>query len=96
MYGKIENGVFNIAPNKLKTENSLIYNPSVSMLIQQGYKEIITSPMPVNQGYYYTPSYIDDGIYIQQSWVEHIQEDDEITQLQLAVAELAELVTGGV
>lgn len=92
MYGKIINGSFVVAPKKIITEDSTIYNPSVSMLESLGYKYVMQTPMPVLDGYFYTPKYTESDDNITQSWEQHEEELDEITQLELAVAELANII----
>lgn len=95
MYGKIINGSFVVAPKKIITEDSTIYNPSVSMLESLGYKYVMQTPMPVLDGYFYTPKYTENENNIIQEWEQHEIELDEITQLELAIAELANIVVEG-
>ena len=95
MYGKIINDSFVVAPKKIITEDSTIYNPSVSMLESLGYKYVMQTPMPVLDGYFYTPKYTENDDNIIQSWEQHEEELDEITQLELAVAELANIIAEG-
>ena len=53
------------------------------------------TPMPVLDGYFYTPKYTENDDNITQSWEQHEEELDEITQLELAVAELANIIAEG-
>lgn len=68
-YAKLINGIIEYAPKKIKHDDSITYNPPVDMILQEGYKPVIETPMPEPQeGYYYELSYRDEGEQIIYVW----------------------------
>lgn len=84
MYAKLSpNGVFMPAPNKVKTERHVIYNPSESLLAELGYKPVTYTDMPLNTtaGYYYKSGWSETETAIVQTWT-LTEGSDEIDDIE--------------
>ena len=68
--GKLIDGVLYSAPRKIIIDGKTIFNPSGTLLKEQGYKEIRESDIPDDapDGKIYVSSYEDKGDYIEQVW----------------------------
>ena len=70
-YGKLVDDDIEFAPRVIKRENSTIYNPTIRMLIEEGYKPIVNEyPPESSEGYHYEVSYRDDGDTITCIWTQ--------------------------
>lgn len=58
-------------------------------ILELGYKPIIRTEAPVNEGYYYTKKWTDTGAAIVQEWEEH-EQPNEATEADY-IASLEEL-----
>ena len=68
--GKLVNGALSYAPRKIIIDGKTIFNPTDTLLKEQGYKEIRESDIPDDapDGKIYVSSYEDKGDYIEQVW----------------------------
>ena len=74
------NGVVHPAGSWLSTNNE-------EAILELGYKPIVRTDMPVNEGYYYTEKWTETDTAILQEWEEHEQpneatEEDYISSLE--------------
>lgn len=67
MLGKVVNGALSYAPRKIIIDGKTIFNPTDTLLKEQGYKEIRESDIPDDapDGKIYVSSYEDKGDYIE-------------------------------
>ena len=80
MYAKLlPNGSLMTAPNKIRTEDALIYNPPGYLLLERGYKPLqyVDMPTDATEGYHYEAGWSDEDNYILQTW-ELVEDSDEI------------------
>lgn len=95
MRAKIIDGVFTLAPRKIKREidgeTYVTYNPTDEMLAEQGWLPVVETPVPGDapEGYHYEPTYTEEGGEIVQGW-ELVQDPDDISD-----SEALEIITGG-
>ena len=70
MLAKLINGALSYAPRKIIIDGKTIFNPTDTLLKEQGYKEIRKSDIPDDapDGKIYVSSYEDKGDYIEQVW----------------------------
>lgn len=83
-YAKIVDGEIRFAPNKIKVNDSTIYNPPAEMLVEQGYKPVVKSEAPdAPDGYHYDLSFEDDGDKIIFVWtlIENELSPEEILEM---------------
>lgn len=68
--GKLVNGAISYAPKKIIVDGKTIFNPSETLLKEQGYKDIIMTEMPDDapEGKLYVSGWVDVGEEIQQTW----------------------------
>ena len=52
IYGKLVGGALHGAPRPIKTENGDVFTTDPNLLLQYGYKPIITADYPSDGGYY--------------------------------------------
>lgn len=76
------NGVVHPAGSWLSTDNE-------EAILRLGYKPIIRTESPENEGYYYTEKWTDTGAAIVQEWEEH-EQPNEATEADY-IASLEEL-----
>ena len=71
MLGKIIDGKLTYPPHRIVLDGMLIFNPTETQLISDGYKPIIETDMPDDapDGQHYEAQYTDSGDTITQSWV---------------------------
>ena len=77
MYAKLlPNGALITAPNKVRTQDSLIYNPPVYILRERGYKLVQYTNMPNDapDGHFYEPDWEETDDAILQTWT--LMEED--------------------
>ncbi len=84
IYGKLVDGELRGAPRPIKTENGDVFTNDPALLLQYGYKPIITAEYP-SDGKYYTDSWMETETEIAQVWTEQPQ-TDEATPEQLEAA----------
>ena len=77
MYGKLVNGELRGAPRPIKTSEGDVFTTDPALLLQYGYKPIITAEYPSDGGYY-TESWTETDTEITQVWTE-IPQMDEIS-----------------
>ena len=78
-YAKYIDGHLEYAPRMVRTNKSIIYNPTEAILINLGYKPVYEEEMPVcEEGYYCEPRYseTDEAITIGWEVVEDLYVDD--------------------
>lgn len=86
MYGKLINGELRGAPRPIKTADGDVFTNDPALLLQYGYKPIITAECP-SDGKYYTDSWAETETEITQVWTEQPQtENDEATAEQMEAA----------
>lgn len=90
MYGKLVDGELRGAPRPIKTENGDVFTNDPALLLQYGYKPIITAVYPSDGGYY-TESWTETETEITQVWKELPQTDDD----PISDSEALEIITGG-
>ena len=100
MRAKIIDGVFTPAPRKIEREidgeQYITYNPTDEMLAEQGWLNVVETPVPGDapEGYHYEPTYTEwqteTGREIRQDWM---LVQDEITE-EIALTRYANEVTG--
>ena len=90
MYGKLVNGELRGAPRPIKTADGDVFTTDPALLLQYGYKPIITAVYP-SDGKYYTDSWTETETEIKQVWTEQPQTDDD----PISDSEALEIITGG-
>ena len=69
MYGKLIDGVLQIAPRKLPGDGVIVYNPPAEMYLAAGYKPVtFTDPPEAPSGYYYESGWEEQNEAIVQTW----------------------------
>lgn len=69
-YGKIENGVLVYASNSLIINDTRVINPTVEMLLEQGYKPVIRTEYP-QDGRHYKQGYEETANEITVVWIDN-------------------------
>ena len=90
IYVKLVGGALHGAPRPIRTENGDIFTNDPALLLQYGYKPIITAEYPSDGGYY-TESWTETESEIKQIWTELPQTDDD----PISDSEALEIITGG-
>ena len=90
IYGKLVGGALHGAPRPIRTENGDVFTNDPALLLQYGYKPIITAEYPSDGGYY-TESWTETETEITQIWTEVQQSDDD----PISDSEALEIITGG-
>ena len=75
MYGKLVNGELRGAPRPIRTENGDVFTTDPALLLQYGYKPIITAEYP-SDGKSYIDSWTETETEITQIWTELPQTDE--------------------
>ena len=75
MYGKLVNGELRGAPRPIRTENGDVFTNDPALLLQYGYKPIITAEYP-SDGKSYIDSWTETETEITQIWTELPQTDE--------------------
>ena len=70
----VTNGVTHKAGSILSTNNS-------EVLVQLGYKQIVKTEMPQNEGFYYTETWSESENKIVQGWIEHEEPEDTVADM---------------
>ena len=90
MFGKLIDGELRGAPRPIKTENGDVFTNDPALLLQYGYKPIITAEYP-SDGKSYISSWTETETEIVQVWTEIQQTDDD----SISDSEALEIITGG-
>lgn len=90
MYGKLINGELRGAPRPIKTADGDVFTNDPALLLQYGYKPIITAEYP-SDGKSYIDSWAETETEITQIWTELPQTDDD----PISDSEALEIITGG-
>ena len=90
IYGKLVGGELRGAPRPIKTADGDVFTNDPALLLQYGYKPIITAEYPSDGGYY-TESWTETETEITQVWTEQPQNDDD----PISDSEALEIITGG-
>ena len=90
IYGKLVNGELRGAPRPIRTENGDVFTTDPALLLQYGYKPIITAEYP-SDGKSYIDSWAETETEITQVWTEQPQTDDD----PISDSEALEIITGG-
>lgn len=90
IYGKLIDGELRGAPRPIKTADGDVFTNDPALLLQYGYKPIITAEYPSDGGYY-TDSWTETETEITQVWTEQPQNDDD----PISDSEALEIITGG-
>ena len=75
MYGKLVDGELRGAPRPIRTENGDVFTNDPALLLQYGYKPIITAEYP-SDGKSYIDSWTETEAEITQIWTELPQTDE--------------------
>ena len=74
------------APRVLHDETRTIINPTEAILLEHGYKPLVETDCPCEQGYWYAIEYVEDDDQITKTWVAHemevIEEETEPTEME--------------
>ncbi len=88
MYGKLENGILNYAPNGVEIDMTWYIPPSSEQLLELGYKPIEETPMPEPQEHYqYSFTWAEDENKIYKVWEGHYVEPTYTLEERLAIQE---------
>jgi len=90
MYGKLVGGELRGAPRPIRTENGDVFTNDPALLLQYGYKPIITADYP-SDGKNYIAAWTETETEITQTWTEVQQSDDD----PISDSEALEIITGG-
>lgn len=90
IYGKMVGGELRGAPRPIRTENGDVFTNDPDLLLQYGYKPIITADYP-SDGKSYIDSWTETETEITQMWTEVQQSDDD----PISDSEALEIITGG-
>ncbi len=90
IYGKLVGGELRGAPRPIRTENGDVFTNDPDLLLQYGYKPIITADYP-SDGKSYIDSWTETETEITQMWTEVQQSDDD----PISDSEALEIITGG-
>ncbi len=88
MYGKLVNGELRGAPRPIRTESGDVFTNDPALLLQYGYKPIITAVYPSDGGYY-TESWTETESEIKQIWTAAEPPED------ISADEALDIITGG-
>ena len=86
IYGKLVGGALHGAPRPIKTENGDVFTNDPNLLLQYGYKPIITADYPSG---YYTESWTETESEIKQIWTAAEPPED------ISADEALDIITGG-
>ena len=90
MFGKLIDGELSGAPRPIKTENGDVFTNDPALLLQYGYKPIITAEYP-SDGKSYISSWAETETEIVQVWTEVQQSDND----PISDSEALAIITGG-
>ena len=90
MFGKLIDGELRGAPRPIKTADGDVFTNDPALLLQYGYKLIITAEYP-SDGKSYISSWAETETEIVQAWTEVQQSDND----PISDSEALEIITGG-
>lgn len=90
IYGKLVGGALHGAPRPIKTADGDVFTNDPALLLQYGYKPIITAEYP-SDGKSYIDSWTETETEITQTWTEVQQSDDD----PISDSEALKIITGG-
>lgn len=88
MFGKLVDGELRGAPRPIKTADGDVFTNDPDLLLQYGYKPIITAVYPSDGGYY-TESWTETESAIKQIWTAAEPPED------ISADEALDIITGG-
>lgn len=88
MFEKLVDGELRGAPRPLKTADGDVFTNDPALLLQYGYKPIITADYPSDGGYY-TESWTETEAAIKQIWTAAEPPED------ISADEALDIITGG-
>ena len=88
MFGKLIDGELRGAPRPIKTADGDVFTNDPALLLQYGYKPIITTVYP-SDGKYYTDSWTETETEITQIWTAAEPPED------ISADEALDIITGG-
>lgn len=88
IYGKLVGDALHGAPRPIRTENGDVFTNDPALLLQYGYKPIITAEYPSDGGYY-TESWTETESEIKQIWTAAEPPED------ISADEALDIITGG-
>lgn len=88
-YAKLVNGKIVFAPRKLRSGDTVVYNPPMELLKENGYKPVINTDAPeAGEGNIASPGWTETEEAIVQTWTIEPERD-------IADAEVLEILLGG-
>ena len=88
IYGKLVGGALHGAPRPIKTSEGDVFTTDPALLLQYGYKPIITAEYP-SDGKSYIDSWTETETEITQVWTEQPQTDEAtLEQLEAALHQI--------
>ena len=88
IYGKLVGGALHGALRPIRTENGDVFTNDPALLLQYGYKPIITADYPFDGGYYTEP-WTETESEIRQIWTSAEPPED------ISADEALDIITGG-
>lgn len=88
MFGKLVDGALRGAPRPIRTADGDVFTNDPALLLQYGYKPIITTDYPSDGGYY-TESWTETESEIRQIWTAAEPPED------ISADEALDIITGG-
>lgn len=88
MFGKLVDGALRGAPRPIRTSDGDVFTNDPALLLQYGYKPIITTDYP-SDGKYYVASWSETDTQIIQVWVETDPPEE------IPAEEALSIITGG-
>ena len=80
-YGNFDGNTLIYAPNKLIIDTEQVFNAPAEIYIERGYLPIVNTECPNEEGFYFSPFYIEQDGKIVQQWEKHeIPQTDEATE----------------
>ena len=78
MFGKLINGLLQMAPRKIRYNGCWIYNPPAEILLALGYKPVVyTDPPDPDPGYVLVFNWVETEDQITQHWFQIPEEVED-------------------
>ena len=88
-YAKLIDGDLVLAPRKLRSGDTVVYNPPGALLREQGYKPLRYTDAPAaEEGYCVVSGWMETETEITQTWTQELEGD-------LSDAEVLDILLGG-
>ena len=85
-YGQLKDGALQYAPNKLIIGAEQVFNAPIEIYAAQGWLPVIKTECPeAEEGFYYSPTYIEQDGTIVQQW-EKVEVPNEATEADYVAA----------